>query len=587
MDKNTIIAIGLSTLVIIAGFTLQAKFFPTNVESPQLSENSLIEDKTTIENNSSINVSAKSSPIAVTAESEEQNALVEEFSIITTNLVEVKFTNRGGDILSYKLKGRSEQQESIEMAEFVTEKNRAFSLYFGDSKGIVIDQLFNVKRINENTIGFYRLFTVQNSDGTQSKFTLAKQYTFFPDDYMFELKVTIDGDENFKGIQIGKAGYTLQTAPQIGPKWSGKQDQYEYRKFIHLLNDKKKIITLKPNQTKEINEKVTWTGVAGKYFTLIALPEAPIDSVLYSTIENEKDEANAQIFITRSPINEMSTTDSWKFYLGPRTEKSLRKYSIGNNNPYNLTDAKLDQIVESSGILGPLEFILKWCMEFFYKIIPNWGISIIILTLLMRIILFPLTKKSTQATVKMQELQPKIQEIQTKYKDNTQKMNEEMAKFYKTAGYNPLSGCLPLLIQFPLIFAMYNLFNNYFEFRGAMFIPGWIPDLSKGDSIMKLALTVPVVGWQLTNLRLLPVIYVISQLLYGKVTQTPGAAQQNSSMKFMMYGMPLIFFFIFYDAPAGLLIYWIFSNILTLGQQVIINKLMHRKKNNGLQLVKK
>jgi YidC/Oxa1 family membrane protein insertase len=185
----------------------------------------------------------------------------------------------------------------------------------------------------------------------------------------------------------------------------------------------------------------------------------------------------------------------------------------------------------------------------------------------------------------MQELQPKIKEIQDKYKNNQQKMNEEMAKFYQTAGYNPLSGCLPLLIQFPLIFAMYNLFNNYFEFRGAMFIPGWIPDLSQGDSVFSLSSPIPLLGW--TDIRLLPVIYVVSQLLFGKVTQTPGAAQQNSSMKFMMYGMPLMFFFMFYNAPAGLLVYWIFSNVLTLIQQVVINKMMHAKKKENLKLVTK
>ena len=225
-------------------------------------------------------------------------------------------------------------------------------------------------------------------------------------------------------------------------------------------------------------------------------------------------------------------------------------------------------------------------MEFFYKLIPNWGVSIIILTILMRFIIFPLTKKSSESSLKMQELQPRIQEIQEKHKGNTQKMNEEMAKFYKEAGYNPLSGCLPLLIQFPLIFAMYNLFNNYFEFRGAMFISGWIPDLSQGDSVMMLPFTVPFLGW--SDLRILPIIYVVSQLLFGKVTQTPGTAQQNSTMKFMMYGMPLIFFFMFYNAPSGLLIYWTLSNFLTLAQQIIINKVMHnKKKQSGLKLVKK
>jgi YidC/Oxa1 family membrane protein insertase len=176
----------------------------------------------------------------------------------------------------------------------------------------------------------------------------------------------------------------------------------------------------------------------------------------------------------------------------------------------------------------------------------------------------------------MQELQPQMKEIQDKYKDTPEKMNVELNKFYKAAGYNPMSGCLPLLIQFPLIIAMFNLFNNYFEFRGASFIPGWIPDLSVGDSVMGFPFTVPFLGWD--QLRILPVIYVISQLLFGKVTPQAGGGS-NGQMKMMMYGMPVFFFFIFYNAPSGLLLYWTTSNMLQLVQQVIINKMMGKKKN--------
>jgi len=150
-----------------------------------------------------------------------------------------------------------------------------------------------------------------------------------------------------------------------------------------------------------------------------------------------------------------------------------------------------------------------------------------------------------------------------------------MAEFYKKEGYNPLSGCMPLLIQFPLIIAMFNLFNNHFELRGAMFIPGWIPDLSAPESIFNFApLNIPFIG---SDLRLLPIIYVASQLLYGKFTQTPDQ-QSNSQMKIIMYVMPLVFFFIFYSAPSGLLVYWIATNVLTIVQQMIINKMIARKK---------
>jgi YidC/Oxa1 family membrane protein insertase len=178
----------------------------------------------------------------------------------------------------------------------------------------------------------------------------------------------------------------------------------------------------------------------------------------------------------------------------------------------------------------------------------------------------------------MQALSPKIKELQEKHKGNPQKLNAEMAAFYKNEGYNPISGCLPMLLQIPIFLAMYNLFNNHFDLRGAEFISGWIPDLSVPEYIWQFpdGVSLPLLGW--TALRGLPFIYVGSQLIYGKVTQMPGQ-QSNSQMKMMLYVMPIAFFFILYDVPSGLLIYWIFSNILTLVQQVIIKKyIIARKK---------
>jgi YidC/Oxa1 family membrane protein insertase len=171
----------------------------------------------------------------------------------------------------------------------------------------------------------------------------------------------------------------------------------------------------------------------------------------------------------------------------------------------------------------------------------------------------------------MQSVAPKIKELQEIYKDHRQKLNIAMAELYTKEGYNPLSGCLPMRLQIPIFFAMYNLFNNHFDLRGAEFIPGWIPDLSLPESILNFpaGFQLPILGW--TALRLLPFIYLGSQLLYGKVTQTPDQ-KANSQMKMMLYVMPIVFFFILYNVPSGLLIYWIFSNLLTMVQQLAINK---------------
>ena len=209
-------------------------------------------------------------------------------------------------------------------------------------------------------------------------------------------------------------------------------------------------------------------------------------------------------------------------------------------------------------------------------LVPNYGVAIIFLTILVRLLLFPLTKKGSEATLRMQALSPKIKDIQERNKGNQQKMNAEMAEFYKKEGYNPLAGCLPMLFQLPIFIAMYNLFNTHFDLRGAMFIPGWIPDLSAPESVFNFSpYQIPLLGW--SDIRLLPFIYVGSQLLFGKINQTPDQ-QGNVQMKMMLYLMPIVFFFILYDVPSGLLLYWIMSNILSLVQQMGLNKYMAKKR---------
>jgi len=153
-----------------------------------------------------------------------------------------------------------------------------------------------------------------------------------------------------------------------------------------------------------------------------------------------------------------------------------------------------------------------------------------------------------------------------------------MAALYQKEGYNPLSGCLPMLIQIPLFIAMYALFNNHFDLRGASFIPGWISDLSQPEAIVEFP-TVSLLIFKFSAIRALPIIYLASQLLYGKFTQQPtSGAQSAGQMKMMMYGMPIMFFFILYDVPSGLLVYWIVSNVLTIFQQIAINRIIHAKR---------
>lgn len=584
MEKNTILAIVLSSIVLIGSMFIQTTFFsPT--EEAVTSTNQTEQDTSIVQSAdalvtdaSALNTNASTVDVLGIDAIDDDVELKEEEFVIKTNLLEVTFTNRGGDIVSYKLLNYKDQNDVVQMADNVSSANRAFSIELGPYADKVVDEIFSVRRINDYSIGFYKKLAIKNTDGTTGVFTLVKQYTFEPNDYVFKLDVTIDGEENFYGLNLNNAGYTIGTFPQIGPYYDQKNNKYETRTFMAYNGEKKKKNMVPFGKTQEYTKPFTWQGVAGKYFTVLIAPSnSAFNKATYSSLYKAHDDySDAQILLTREPVSSSKAQDTFYVYAGPRTEEFLKKYNNAQDNAWGVSGLRFNDSMESSNILGWLEAIVKWVLELFYKLIPNWGVSIILVTILLKICLFPLTKKSSMSTLKMQEVQPRMQELQAKYKGQPDKLNAEMAKLYQETGYNPLSGCLPLLLQFPLLWVMYNLFNNYFEFRGAMFIPGWIPDLSVGDKVLTFGFSIPFLG---NELHILPIIYVFSQIIFTKITQaaTP-TSNENNSMKIMMYVMPLMFFFIFYNAPSGLILYWTLSNFLQLIQQMVINRMMKAKK---------
>lgn len=578
MDRNTIMAVVLSALVLIGYTIVQIKFFPQPAAPQNTEQTALADGSEQNAGEANTAASAENADVAnlVQADESDQPVLAEQTYVVETDKIRVTFTNKGGDVIGYELLDHKDNAtgRGVEMAMNISANNRAFSLAFGGAENGVINDLFVVKEFpaenGEKKIAFARKY---------SDWTLVKQYTFKDGEYMFKMNVVVDGGENFTSLDFAagnglNAAYTLRTSPQIGPEFNPKVDRYENRTFIAISGEGKgKRVHLGTNQFKEYNKQFSVAGIGGKYFCEIVVPakENNWQSVYYSS-ELAGNSSNAQALLVRKPITEKQTNDVYYIYVGPRNEKELRVYASPENNKWQIGGHRLTEALNSSGFLGWLETILKWIMELLYKLIPNWGISIILTTIILKIVLFPVSYKSSLGTLKMQELQPKLSAIQNKYKDNPQKMQAETAKVYQEAGYNPMSGCLPMIFQMLCLFAMYNLFNNYFEFRGASFIKGWIDDLSSGDSVYQLKFVLPLLG---NHIRVLPVIYLVSQLFYGKITQMGGtlqSAQSSSQMKFMTYGLPIMFFFLFYNAPSGLILFWTVSNVIQMVQQIIINR---------------
>lgn len=589
MDKNTVLALILCILVIVGTAVVNIMVVKPRQEAARKQQQVELAQKEAEQKEKVAEANKQISAFSSENQEEEIVPASESELTITTDKVKVLFSQKGGDIVSYELLEHLDKDtgKGVQMADNISEYNRAFALSFGDSSGSTLNEMFNVKKEGSKDIGFYRTYDIKDSSGVSHKYLIGKHYSFKENDYVFKFDVTVKPLDGTKQLDVNGAAYTIRTSPQIGPHFDRKKNRYEVRQFLEFSNNKR---FRKDLQGKSYDKPFEWAGVGGKYFAILIKPQniGVISSLVKTSNLVENGYGNSQVFMTRLPLKEGTTTDEFYVYIGPRSENELIKYNLGDKNKWGLVNAKFDQALQTSGVFSLVEMLLKWALEKIHIFIHNWGLAIIVLTIILKIILFPLNKKSAMGTLKMQELQPRMQAIREKYKDNPQKLNEETAKLYKESGYNPVSGCLPMILQMFILFALYNVFNNYFEFRGASFIKGWIDDLSVGEAIWTWKQEIPLIStFSQNSLRLLPIIYTVSQLVTGKITQYGGAgtAQSQSQMKFMMYGMPILFFFILYNVPSGLLIYWIVSNVLQLVQQLIINNIM-KKKRSELEIAK-
>jgi len=231
--------------------------------------------------------------------------------------------------------------------------------------------------------------------------------------------------------------------------------------------------------------------------------------------------------------------------------------------------AKLNKNLYKSfdfGITEPIRDIIVSALNLLYKLIPNYGVGIILIALLLKLAFFPLNQKQAEAMKRMGELQPKIKEINERYKNNPQEKQRRIMEMYKQHKVNPVSGCLPMLIQLPVFIAMYSAFSDAYDLWQSPFIPGWIPDLSQPDHVFSLPATLPFVGG--FGVHLLPVIMTLTQYYQTKLTPTSGDENQRK----IMLMMPFMMLFLFYAMPSGVVLYWTVQNVLSIAQQVYTNR---------------
>ena len=291
-----------------------------------------------------------------------------------------------------------------------------------------------------------------------------------------------------------------------------------------------------------------WVAVKNRFFVTALCSSTAANTGFETTVVRDMSAANYR-----------PASVSARVLLADGAEKRTSVFYVGPKKQSFLWDLGMKDVMEF-GMWRWLCYPLVWVLNFFNNLIPNYGIAIILLTILVRLLFWPLTHKSTVGMKKMQELQPKMKEIQAKFKDNPQRLQQETWALYREAKVNPMSSCLPMLIQIPVFIALFNVLRSAVELRYAPFL--WIGDLSEPEGLF--ASWFPFGG-----LNILPILMAVSTGLQSAFT--PSAGDKNQQ-KMMMIFMPLMMLFMFYSFPSALSLYWFLSNLFSIVQMWIIRR---------------
>ena len=573
MDRNTIIAIVLSVIVITVGMTINMVFFPPEYVDAGTQTTQTVDP-----------ASMPSGGAVITAVGEEGDS--QPFTV-TTQAFEMIFDPAGASVESIRLLNHRESTtgEPVELLVKDSSGRNAFLLYTDESFSDPVDAVFDYV-IDDSDDEVVSVVFTRDFESDGSLFQIQKRFAIpKAEEYLFSVNVAM---ESLDGNPIPIDSYTLGYDPQVGPWFQQLDNSYgEYRRAMYREvddNNTHNVTSFDNGLSVVDDEQVGWAATNGKYFTVIGVPDQATSyetSFRQTTGDSLISQVNS-FYFTRTGISGTSFSDVYRYYTGPKLATFLDLYDVQNNNVFGLGGLMLDEVLDSSSWLGWLQTLLRWVLQFFYRLIPNYGVAIILLTILVKLLIQPISKKGMDSTAKMSALAPKVQELQTKYKDDPQTLNAAMAKLYKDEGISPMGSCLPMLIQFPIFIALYGLLSTHYELRGAMFIPGWIPDLSVPDTVFTLPFNIPFLG---NGIHVLPIIYTASMIYSMKVTQATSTQQtgQQGMMKFMTYGMPIIFFFILYNAPSGLILYWTVMNFISILQQMYVNKKKTKKYAQEIQ----
>lgn len=474
---------------------------------------------------------------------------------IENEKLDLIFNSKGAQISSLLLKEFNNYKEE---PLFLIKENQNFNYSFTTSDGRVLNSIdfYFTPKLTERSGNQILTFTAKVSD---SQF-LVFEYEIKANDYMIDFSIRSEGMRSL-----------INTREEQNITWDLKafrnSRSIEYENRYHLLTygfeDDKVDYLSGASDDEEEEEEVHWISYKQHFFNSILIPTKSFDSVNF-TSENLVDsdiidQEYTKVYKTKIPvISSGEINHNFKWYFGPTEYDTLAQYKLGIE----------DSIDFGWGIFGWInKYIFTPTFNFLSGFLP-YGIAIIVLTVLVRLVMSPVTYKSYVSQIKMKVLKPEIDVITAKHKDDSVKRQQETMALYTKAGANPMAGCLPALIQLPVFYALFSFFPVAFALREKSFL--WADDLSSYDSVYELGFNIPFYG---DHISLFPILASIAIFFYTMMTAGQQTAPQQPgmpNMKIIMYIMPLMMLFFFNNYASGLSLYYFVSNVLTIVLMLVI-----------------
>ncbi len=527
MDKKAIIAVILITVIFIIYYTIFMRRPKDGEDAVKMPQEVVVDTGSTEEDKD---------PPEITDPGKEEGVEVEEIEIpegaeagekvirVRTNLIEAQFSTLGGTLLSMKLlEYPGEGDGPVELIP--KEENPLGVVLLKDEKNIDLiqfptrcdrDSIVLTGEVRDSLVFFYT--------ANDTPF-LKKVYVFYPNSYLIDFRI--------ESLQKTPYRLNIDFGAGLASTEKDKKEESVYSSLVAMLGETYERQDLRKikEEKSSIEGTINWVGIKSKYFLFMMLPQdSAIEKITYWKVEKER--------IGLTLTTKRSEKAAFNVYFGPCDYYILKEMG-----------GELEKVIYFGwNFIAPISRVIFFVFTGIHRVVANYGVVIIFFSIIMMVVFFPLTFRSHASMRRMQNLQPKMDAIRKKHKDDSQKMNAEIMKLYSQHKVNPVGGCLPLLLQMPVFFALYAVLRSTIELRRAPFTL-WIQDLSARDPYF-----------------ILPVLMGIAMFVQQKFTVT------DPRQKMMTYFMPVFLVFIFARLPSGIVLYWFIYNLLSILQQYLIRR---------------